>query len=138
MAPRIVVVPPTHAEVGEMAKNTNDERDTDHGREIATLEEIIKTRSADEWETFLQANHVPAARVRSMGEALADPQIAARGVIHKHAKGNGMEGGFGVPLTAFMFAHGSARIDSPPPTMGQHNDEILAELGLGQPARKKA
>jgi crotonobetainyl-CoA:carnitine CoA-transferase CaiB-like acyl-CoA transferase len=113
----------------EMAKSTNDERDADHAREIAVLEEIMKTRTADEWEEFLQARHVPAARVRTMGEALADPQLAARGVIHKHAKGNGMDRGFGVPLAAFMFAHDGPRVDSPPPTLGQHNEAILAELG---------
>ena len=70
------------------------------------------TRTADEWEEFLQASHVPAARVRTMGEALADPQIATRGVIHRHDGGNGIEGGFGVPLAAFTFAHGGPRIDS--------------------------
>ena len=95
-----------------MAKKTNDERDADHAREIAVLEEIMATRTADEWEEFLQARHVPAARVRTMGEAIADPQIASRGVIHRHAKGNGMEGAFGVPLAAFTFAHGGPRIDS--------------------------
>jgi crotonobetainyl-CoA:carnitine CoA-transferase CaiB-like acyl-CoA transferase len=114
----------------EMVKKTNDERDADHAREIAVLEEIMLTRTADEWEKFLQANHVPGCRVRTMGEALADPQIASRGVIHKHAKGYDIEGGFGVPLAAFMFAHGGPRIDTPPPAMGQHTDEILAELGF--------
>jgi crotonobetainyl-CoA:carnitine CoA-transferase CaiB-like acyl-CoA transferase len=122
----------------EMAKKANDERDADHGREIAVLEEIMATRTADEWEEFLQARHVPAARVRTMGEAIADPQIASRGVIHRHANGNGVEGSFGVPLAAFTFAHGGPRIDSAPPTLGQHNDEILAELGLGTKARAKA
>jgi crotonobetainyl-CoA:carnitine CoA-transferase CaiB-like acyl-CoA transferase len=123
----------------EMAKATNDDRDADHAREIAVLEEIMLTRTADEWEAFLQARHVPAARVRTMGEALADPQMAARGVIHRHAKGNGMDGAFGVPLAAFTFAHDGPRIDSPPPTLGQHNDEVLAELGFGEAkARAKA
>jgi crotonobetainyl-CoA:carnitine CoA-transferase CaiB-like acyl-CoA transferase len=122
----------------EMAKASNDERDTDHDREIAVLDEIMLTRTADEWEEFLQARHVPAARVRTMGEAIADPQIATRGVIHRHVQGNDMDGAFGVPLAAFMFAQDGPRIDSPPPTLGQHNDEILAELGFGQPARAKA
>ena len=116
----------------EMAKRTNDERDDDHEREIAALVEIMLTRTADEWETFLQANHVPAARIRTMGEALADPQIESRGVLHRHAKGNGMDGSFAVPLAPFKFAHDGPRIDSPPPTLGQHNDEILVELGFSK------
>src|SRR5471030_2244597 len=111
----------------DMIKKTNDEREKDHEREIAVLTEIIRTR-ADEWETFLQARHVPAARVRTMGEALADPQLASRGIIHRHATANGMDGGFGVPLAAFTFAHGGPRIDSAPPTLGQHNEEIFSEI----------
>src|ERR1700745_1188721 len=69
----------------DMIKRTNDERDEDHDREIAVLSELMLTRTADEWEEFLQARHVPAARVRTMGEALADPQLATRGVVHRHA-----------------------------------------------------
>src|SRR4029079_18372133 len=88
----------------EMIKKTNDERDADHDREIAVLEEIMVTRTADEWEEFLQARHVPAGRVRTMGEAVADPHLATRGIIHKHAGATGVTGGFGVPLAAFKFA----------------------------------
>jgi crotonobetainyl-CoA:carnitine CoA-transferase CaiB-like acyl-CoA transferase len=65
-----------------------------------------------------------------MGEALADPQLASRGIVHRHARGNGMEGEFSVPLAAFTFAHDGPRIDAPPPTLGQHNAEIFAELGV--------
>src|SRR5215468_7461435 len=113
----------------DMIKRTNDERDQDHAREVAVLVEILQTRTAAEWEEFLQARHVPAARVRTMGEALADPQLATRGIVHRHATGSGVEGGFGVPLAAFTFDHGGPRIDAAPPTLGQHNEEILAELG---------
>jgi len=114
----------------DMIKNTNDERDADHAREIAVLEEIMLTRTADEWEEFLQARHVPACRVRQMGEAVADPQIATRGILHRHEGATGVAGAFGVPVAAFKFAHGGPRIDTPPPALGEHNEEIFAELGL--------
>jgi crotonobetainyl-CoA:carnitine CoA-transferase CaiB-like acyl-CoA transferase len=116
-----------------MIKRSNDERDADHDREVAVLGEIIRTRTADEWEVFLQSRHVPAARVRTMGEALADPHIASRGVIHRHAKGNGIDDAFSVPVAAFTYAHGGPRVDKAPPLLGQHNEEILRELGV--PAR---
>jgi crotonobetainyl-CoA:carnitine CoA-transferase CaiB-like acyl-CoA transferase len=116
----------------DMAKRNNDERDADHDREIAVLTEIMLTRTADEWEEFLQARHVPAARVRTMGEALDDPQLASRGIVHRHAGADGVEGGFGVPLAAFTFAHGGPRIDAPPPMLGQHNDEVFGALGCSR------
>ena len=119
----------------DMIKQTNDERDVDREREAALLAEIMKTRTAHEWEVFLQARHVPAARVRTMGEAAADPQLASRGIIHLHKGGHGIEGEFGVPLAAFTFAHDGPRIDSPPPALGQHNDEIFKELGVSETAK---
>jgi crotonobetainyl-CoA:carnitine CoA-transferase CaiB-like acyl-CoA transferase len=115
----------------DMIKRTNDERDEDRDREAALLSEILLTRTADEWEQFLQARHVPAARVRTMGEAVADPQVATRGVIHRHGGAPGVEGAFGVPLAAFTFAHGGPRIDTPPPRLGEHNAEIFEEIGCG-------
>jgi crotonobetainyl-CoA:carnitine CoA-transferase CaiB-like acyl-CoA transferase len=65
-----------------------------------------------------------------MGEAVADSQLASRGIIHRHAGGNGIDGGFGVPLAPFTFAHGGPRIDTPPPALGQHNEEIFKEVGV--------
>jgi len=114
----------------EMIKKTNEERDADREHEAAVLAEIMKTRTADEWEEFLQARHVPAARVRPMGEAVADSQLKSRGIIHRHAGAQGVEGEFGVPMAAFTFAHDGPRIDTPPPALGQHNDEIFMELGV--------
>src|SRR5215475_11818750 len=114
----------------DMIKKTNEERDADRAREAQVLSEIMLARTADEWENFLQARHVPAARVRTMGQAVADPQLASRKIIHRHAGGNGMDGDFGVPIAAFIFAHSGPRIDTPPPALGQHNKEIFKELGV--------
>ena len=72
---------------------------------------------------------MPASRVRKMEEALADPQIASRGLLHRHDGAPGIEGSFSVPVAAFTFAHDGPRVDRPPPAFGQHNNEVLTELG---------
>jgi len=113
----------------EMAKRTNEEREHDHDREAAVLAEILRTRTAEEWENFFQARHVPAARVRTLGEAVRDPQFASRRITHHHETAAGVDGSFGVPLAAFKFAHGGPSIESPPPELGADTDQVLAEHG---------
>jgi len=118
----------------DMIKRSNEAREQDHDREAAVLAETLQTRTAEEWEEFLQARHIPAGRVRSMGEALKDPQLASRRVVHRHDRVEGIEGGIGVPVAAFTFAHGGPQIDTPPPKLGQHNEELLSELGCSRSA----
>jgi crotonobetainyl-CoA:carnitine CoA-transferase CaiB-like acyl-CoA transferase len=113
----------------DMIKRTNDERDADHDREEEVLTAIMLTRTADEWEVFLQQRHVPASRVRLMREALDDPQIASRNLLHRQENAPGIVGAFTVPVAAFKFEHDSPRVDRPPPMFGQHNQEVLTELG---------
>jgi crotonobetainyl-CoA:carnitine CoA-transferase CaiB-like acyl-CoA transferase len=113
----------------DMIKPSNDERDADHDREEKLLADIMLTRTADEWEVFLQERHVPASRVRMMREALDDPQIASRNLLHRQNDAPGISGGFTVPVAAFKFEHDGPRVDRPPPMFGQHNQEVLTELG---------
>jgi crotonobetainyl-CoA:carnitine CoA-transferase CaiB-like acyl-CoA transferase len=113
----------------ELIKRTNDERSADFQREHDTLAEILLTRSAAEWEEWFQARHVPASRVRTMGEALADPQLQARNLLHTHENAPGIPGTATVPVAAFRFAHDGPRVDRPPPMFSQHTGEVLAELG---------
>ena len=113
----------------DMIKQDNEARDQDRDREAALLADILKTRTADEWEAFFQARHVPAARVRRLAEAVRDPQLASRGVTHRHDGAPGVDGAFSVPLAAFKFAHGGPKIDTPPPRLGADTDAVLAEHG---------
>ena len=113
----------------DMAKDDNETREDDREHEAAVLVEILKTRTADEWERFFQARHVPAARVRPMAEAVRDPHLESRGVVHRHSAAAGVGGPFVVPLAAFKFAHGGPSIETPPPAFGADTENVLAELG---------
>jgi formyl-CoA transferase len=64
-----------------------------------------------------------------MAEALDDPHVRARGVVHRHEAAPGIDGPFAVPLAAFKFAHDGPSIEAPPPRMGADTDGVLAELG---------
>jgi crotonobetainyl-CoA:carnitine CoA-transferase CaiB-like acyl-CoA transferase len=87
------------------------------------------SRTAADWETFLQANHVAAARVRKLAEAARDPHLAARGYFQP-VRVPGIEGEMHLPLTPFRMQDGGARIDRPPARMGEHTDEVLREIGF--------
>ncbi|HEY2138357.1 MAG TPA: CoA transferase, partial [Xanthobacteraceae bacterium] len=113
----------------EMAKQNNDQRIDDRDREQAALAEIMLTRTAAEWEAFLQHNGVPAGRVRALPEALADPQLATRAFLHRHEQIPGVEGPVSVPVAAFRLAHGGAKVTSPPPQIGADTATVLGELG---------
>src|SRR5215218_9732446 len=116
----------------DMIKTDNEARIADREREAAVIADIIKAKTADEWEVYFQARHVPAARVRRMAEAVADPHFRDRRVFHHFDDVPGVDGPVGVPLAAFKFAHGGPSIETPPPVMGADTDSVLAELGYAQ------
>jgi crotonobetainyl-CoA:carnitine CoA-transferase CaiB-like acyl-CoA transferase len=80
-------------------------------------------------EVYFQARHVPAARVRTMAEALADPHFQTRRVFHRFDSVPGIDGSLGVPLAAFKFAHGGPSVEHPPHEMGEDTEAVLAEHG---------
>lgn len=107
-----------------------------HRETIATaLREILKTRTAAEWETFFNSIGVPAARVRGFEEAMAEPQLRARALFQRFERVDAIGG---VPLTVpaapFAFAHGGPRIDTPPRALGADTADVLAEIGYAPDA----
>src|SRR6266851_1705815 len=113
----------------DLIKTDNEARVDEREREARIIAAIIKSKTADEWEVYFQARHVPAARVRTMAEALDDPHFKDRRVFHRFGSVPGVDGPFAVPLAAFKFAHGGPSIETPPPQMGADTEAVLGELG---------
>ena len=111
----------------EAKRSSLDERNARFDEKYRFVTEKMMEKTADEWEAYLQSKHVPAARVRELREAVADPHVRHRGILHRieNVAGKPMT----VPLTAFKFAHGGASIERPPGRVGEHTDEVLKVVG---------
>jgi crotonobetainyl-CoA:carnitine CoA-transferase CaiB-like acyl-CoA transferase len=118
----------------ELASQDYEQRATGNSEERTLLARIMMEKTAQEWEDYLQARHVPALRVRGLPEALQDAQLAVRTILHRHDYVPGVDGAATVPVSAFTFEHDGPGVDTPPPRLGEHNREILASLGYDQAA----
>ncbi len=110
------------AGLNELAQLTFDQR-LERAVPIKTrLEMTFAKRSAAEWERDLMALDVPAAIVRDFNDALQLSQFVARGSV--------------VDIGLYRFiaqpmrlSTGSIEPTAPPPTLDQHRNAILAQLG---------
>ena len=95
----------------------------------AALAARLATRDAAEWERLLNQAGVPAARVRTVPEALNEAQTRSRGVLQKIDLRPGVARDAGMLLAPFRFAHDGPRIDSAPRPLGADTDAVLQGLG---------
>jgi crotonobetainyl-CoA:carnitine CoA-transferase CaiB-like acyl-CoA transferase len=76
----------------------------------------------------LDAAGVPAAPVQTIDQVIADPQIAARGMILEQE--HPVLGKVRLPNLPFNFSACDKTTPSLAPALGQHNAEIASELGF--------
>ena len=74
----------------------------------------------------------PSHRIRRMEEALADPQIATRAVIHRHDSAPGLADPLTVPVAAFRLRHGGPSVETAPRQVGADTDAVLREIGYSE------
>lgn len=92
------------------------------------LEVALRARSAAEWAELLCAHGVPAGEVLTVPQALAQPQIAHRDFLKTFDNVPGVNRPIRVSRAGFRLASGDPGPATPPPTLGQHNAEILGPL----------
>jgi crotonobetainyl-CoA:carnitine CoA-transferase CaiB-like acyl-CoA transferase len=82
-----------------------------------------------EFEARLDAHDVPHGVVRGLDELHLDPQVAASGIFVE--RDHPLAGRLREPRPAAFFRGTPAALGAPAPALGQHSNEVLAELGLG-------
>ena len=105
-------------------------------RLVAKIEAVTRTRGTAAWMEALEAAGVPCAPVNTIDQVFADPQVDARGMRvrmpHPLAGEDVRLVGSPIRLSGTPVSYRRA-----PPTLGQHTDEVLAELlDLGESERE--
>ncbi len=105
---------------------TNGKRVENRAVLTPLLEDVFRKRTTREWVESLEAGGVPSGPINDIRQVFEEPQVAARGMkieLNHPVAGK-------VPLVASPMRFSATPIEyqAPPPTLGQHTDEILRGL----------
>ena len=110
-------------------------RVTNRGDLIPLMEEVTRQRTTAQWISLLEDKAVPCGPINDIGNAFADAQVQARGLVVEQPRAPAMAVQDGI-ATIRGVASPLRLVDTPPtlryapPALGEHTDEVLAELGL--------
>jgi len=90
--------------------------------------EVLVSKTSAEWLARLDAEQVPCAPILTREELLTDAQVAVNQMIIEttHPRAGAMR----QPRPAARFEATPAELRIPAPTLGEHTDTILGEIGI--------
>jgi crotonobetainyl-CoA:carnitine CoA-transferase CaiB-like acyl-CoA transferase len=92
----------------------------------ALVEAVTPNHTTDDWLALLKPLQIPVARMNRLDELMDDPHLAAVGLFERHTH---PEAGDYIALRPpLAFSATPASIRRHPPRLGEHTDEILAEI----------
>jgi crotonobetainyl-CoA:carnitine CoA-transferase CaiB-like acyl-CoA transferase len=99
------------------------------------METVTRTRDTADWIALLEDKAVPCGPINDLAHAFADPQVAARGLVVSQERAPDLAAADGI--AAIRTVASPLRLQDtppvlrrPPPALGEHTDEVLAELGF--------
>jgi crotonobetainyl-CoA:carnitine CoA-transferase CaiB-like acyl-CoA transferase len=116
----------------ELARDPRFARNADRVRHRAVLvpqlAQIMRTRTRSDWLSALEAAKVPCGPINDLAEVFADPQVGARGMTVEmpHPLAERVR----LVASPMKFSATPVQYRHPPPLLGEHTDEVLAEAGL--------
>jgi crotonobetainyl-CoA:carnitine CoA-transferase CaiB-like acyl-CoA transferase len=109
---------------------TNAARVRNFDRTVAIVAEKIREEPVAYWLETLGAAKLPCAPIHSIAEALAHPQIAARGLLAESE--HPVLGRIANVAYPIQFAGETRMAERSAPLLGEHSAEILRELGYDE------
>jgi crotonobetainyl-CoA:carnitine CoA-transferase CaiB-like acyl-CoA transferase len=105
---------------------TNTLRVTNRDALKAAIEAVFERWTVEELTERFRSKNVPCGRVRSMSEAMAHPQVAAREIVlvQQHPQIGAIE----TLAPVVRLSRTPAQVRLPPPSLGEHTAEVLGAL----------
>lgn len=105
---------------------TNSARVENRDKVVVMLSEVFAQREAQEWIQLCEQIGIPVAPINDMAQVFANPQVLAREM--KVDVSHPTEGHVPLVASPLKIPTNPVEVRCPPPSLGQHTDEILSEL----------